>query len=279
MRTTNGIAISARTAGAPAQSFEGTDADLDKLMQQAAESIFKATQPYRYATMLSRQHRIDEARAVYQELADHGSDEDRPWAHSGLGNVARMLGNLRESLNHFLAAEAADPHFPNAWVGAGIADMAFGYDEQAFTSLRRAEELTRSRNHNLSQAGVVSVRALALAMLAPLQGDYLAAATQNAALFRMPNFTTNSSPGYLCGEADNLALAHDIEGARRVVADAGMAGDAGFVAAVATGGALCLPNFDIAAETGDWQAALADIVAADAAVTNAGALLADQRMR
>ncbi len=47
-RTRSGLTITARAGDAAASAFGGADADLDKLVQEAAEAVYRRTQPHRY---------------------------------------------------------------------------------------------------------------------------------------------------------------------------------------------------------------------------------------
>jgi tetratricopeptide (TPR) repeat protein len=83
VRTPTGIAVTARTGEAAGNRFEGAEADLDRLVGQAAEAIYAETQPYRYAVYLSSHGRQADALSAYQSLARHGPAEDQPWAYAG----------------------------------------------------------------------------------------------------------------------------------------------------------------------------------------------------
>ena len=107
-RTTNGIAVTARAGSDTSPTFTGTDADLDKLIQKAAESVYRATQPYRYAVYLANVGRIKEAQAAYESLIAKGSDQDRAWAYVGLENSYTDDGDFvkgRQALENALAAK------------------------------------------------------------------------------------------------------------------------------------------------------------------------------
>jgi tetratricopeptide (TPR) repeat protein len=90
LRTPTGVAVTARAGSAPGRRFDGAEADIDRLMQQAAEAIYAQTQPYRYAAYLASTGRPDQALAWYQRLALSGSPEDRHWAYAAW--AALLLG-------------------------------------------------------------------------------------------------------------------------------------------------------------------------------------------
>ena len=59
------------------------EADMDALTARLAESIYRLTQPYRYAIYLMRhEQRPADAAPIFQELALHGSPEERRWSYN-----------------------------------------------------------------------------------------------------------------------------------------------------------------------------------------------------
>src|SRR6185437_7766083 len=73
IRTSAGVAVTARAGEAEGRRFEGPEGDIDRLVGQAAEAIYAETQPYRYAVYLYAHGRQDEALAIYQRLARQGA--------------------------------------------------------------------------------------------------------------------------------------------------------------------------------------------------------------
>ena len=71
-RTANGLAIAARGGGDGGAMVTGSEANLDKLLQQTAEAIYKRTQPYRYAIYAESHGKIAEASAILQHLTVEG---------------------------------------------------------------------------------------------------------------------------------------------------------------------------------------------------------------
>ncbi len=114
VRNASGLSLTARAGSSGATTAGGTDAEIDSLVQKAAEAIFTATQPYRSANLLIRSNPA-QAAIDLRDLAQHGSAEDRPWAYVGLGNIARAAGDGRGSLEEFARrgrARAAGFPFP-----------------------------------------------------------------------------------------------------------------------------------------------------------------------
>jgi len=67
---------------APPQTFTGPATSFDDLAQKAAEAVYRANQPYRYAEYLDAHGRSQEAFAVVADLAAHGPPSERGWAYA-----------------------------------------------------------------------------------------------------------------------------------------------------------------------------------------------------
>ena len=84
IRTADGIALTARLGDTPPQTFTGPEAKIDDLAQQAAETIYRGSQPYRFGAYLDQHGRTAEAFAVISQLATHGPRGERGWAYAQL---------------------------------------------------------------------------------------------------------------------------------------------------------------------------------------------------
>ena len=94
VRTSSGIAVTARAGETPARRFEGAEGDIDGLIGKAAEAIYAQTQPYRYAVYLQSSGRTAAALAQYQWLARHGPAQDQPWAYAGWSSALQQRGDF-----------------------------------------------------------------------------------------------------------------------------------------------------------------------------------------
>ena len=94
VRTPAGIAVTARAGEAAGRRFVGAEADIDKLVGQAAEAIYAQTQPYRYALWQSSHGHEAEALARFQWLARHGPAQDQPWAYAGWSSALQQRGDF-----------------------------------------------------------------------------------------------------------------------------------------------------------------------------------------
>jgi tetratricopeptide (TPR) repeat protein len=148
VRTPTGIAVTARAGAAPGRRFEGAEADLDKLIGQAAEAVYAETQPYRYAVWLSAQGRRDEALATYARLAASGPAEERAWAYAGWASMlyleARRAGwragsppEMAESVRLADIAMRLEPRLFPAYPIRGNGLWILGRAEAAEAQVRR----------------------------------------------------------------------------------------------------------------------------------------------
>jgi tetratricopeptide (TPR) repeat protein len=145
VRTASGLAITARAGSAPGKSVQGADADLDKLLQQAAEGVYGQTQPYRYAAFLASQGRRDEALAAYNALAETGDREDQLWALTGAADLLGEVGRLREAKTDVDAALRLDNRFFPARSAAVTIYGRLNLVEDTFASTRETLRLLRDQ--------------------------------------------------------------------------------------------------------------------------------------
>ena len=144
-RTQNGISIATRASGQGGSVVNGTEADLNALLQQAAESVFAATQPYRYSVYLMRRGKFAEAEAVLQKLAAKGdSARERAWANLGLGMIANLHGDWYAGAELHRRAAALFPDFALAWVDIDTEEITLSHPEQALAAARTAVRLLES---------------------------------------------------------------------------------------------------------------------------------------
>ena len=81
--TATGLAVTARAGGNPGATFTGAEAELDKIIQQAAEHVYRSTQTYRYGIYLRTHGRIAEAVTLFKALAAKGPALERSWGYGG----------------------------------------------------------------------------------------------------------------------------------------------------------------------------------------------------
>jgi len=145
--TDAGLAISARSSGERGATFSGTQSELDGLVQKAAEHVYSQTQHYRYAVYLrgglGRQGRLDEARAIFQQLTASKSREEQGWAWQGLATLSGPDGNSsdRYAAAMLRKAVAVYPDYTLAHVSLAGAEANMGHAEAAMGESRIATSL------------------------------------------------------------------------------------------------------------------------------------------
>jgi tetratricopeptide (TPR) repeat protein len=253
VRTAQGLAVTARTGASAGRTFAGPEADLDKLIEQAAQSVYQRTQPYRWAVYLASNDRPDEALAQYAWLAEHGSKEDRAWAYVGWATLLQQRNDIRRSLAKSTRALELDPRIDPAWLVQGLSFSALGRLEDVLAAGRaHLSLLERGGAKGVTPENAKLQQIYLRGFLIPaLVGDSARAAQT---LSRLPDTfaVEGSGAGYssrndLVGQ---LIALHDLSGARRI----------------AVGGPP-VPGLDIqiALELEDWTSALTLINSAPAA--------------
>ena len=235
VHTPTGLAITVR-AGVDG-SARVTGSDLDKLVQWAAEAVYRQTQPYRYGVFLIVQGRRTEAQALFEQNAASGPVLERAWANGiGLPNIYGPAGN---SLKAYEAAETAvrlKPDFAFGWNTLAGRAPAHGKFERALEAARTELRLLDSQT-DLRPEIIPRLRFGAQGSIATLLGDYDAALQDRLA--SLQNITLSDPPGRILQEEINntnnisnivsfpveIGLnridAHDLPAARRISAQAG----------------------------------------------------------
>jgi len=180
----SGIIVTARAGTNGGAQFNGSESDLDSLLQQAAENLYEQTQPYRYAiyiinkpSTLTYEQRWTEARQIWAKLTANPNAEERAWAWAGLGNAARYLdGNNREAAWYFRKALAEVPDLTIAHYQTALNETTLGHDEAALEAARAFSDRMNSGSPGLTELVMLRYGPEMDALIAELQGDYIAAA-------------------------------------------------------------------------------------------------------
>ncbi len=93
-RDGNTLAVTSRIGGDSSETLHGSEDKLDDLITSAAESVYRRTQPYRYAVYLDNQRRPKEAQAIYRALIAGNNLDDRAWAYVGLSSERSGVGDM-----------------------------------------------------------------------------------------------------------------------------------------------------------------------------------------
>ncbi len=220
-RTAAGIDITARTGGQSGETVRGAEADFDTLMQNAAESIYRRTQPYRYSVYVvneGRPHSYDISNAVLRGLLDYGPPGEAKWAHLGLADNMENNQKFRETVAESRAALADDPAFGMAYNLLAESEYDLGHDEAALAALDKGLPLLEpGRDPQVTARAAAMLHARMDAQRSAALGDFRAAADKDFAASQLPDY------GLIAGLASilrvqALALMHD--GAANAAMDA-----------------------------------------------------------
>ncbi len=276
-KTADGIALTTRLGDTPPQTLTGTDARIDDLAQQAAEAIYRDSQPYRFGEYLEQHGRIAEAFTVISNLATGGPRGERGWAYARWSMMdTNDRGDIVAARAHGLQALAE---------GGGAAVMAeialvseeewSGHDQQALLYSIDLEAKSQVRAPEQTQAFFDENRQVATGWLESLNGDHGDAARiwlgvekqfedQDIVFLGELGEMRTLTPALA---ATDFALNHDPAAARAAIAANRQQDDNSLLTADAGDAFQALPRYWIPAEKGDWSAALADARAADAWLT------------
>ncbi|HXM00947.1 MAG TPA: hypothetical protein VN932_13540 [Rhizomicrobium sp.] len=190
-RTKDGIAVTARSGGDPGATVTGSEADIDTVMQQAAEKIYESTQPYRYAVYLGETQAAhgggEKSRAILEGLVESGSPSERVWGHAG-------LAALVDTANPYLAdaeqrkALALDPGMGLAWYNLANDESLFGHDAAAIDDLAKLTALLEAGKSEMSErAARINLPAVEAQVEAALD-DFGASLRDSEEALTLPDF-------------------------------------------------------------------------------------------
>jgi len=253
VRLTDGrLAVITRVGSKPSTRVEGTEAELDSLLQQGAEAIYAETQPYRHALWLSRQGADDFAEASRRlEALTRGDDlNERLWALIALANRAP---DAETSEQYLQAALRLDPDF----VMAKYALLVNAYNNRREARAHRlATQLlanTAAARRQLSPRVAQVVEDQSRIIKAVLEADYASAARlAEAAISITVNEATDASAPVQA--ALGYAFAHDPLAARRVLREHGLATPEALAARLEVVGWAFTPDLEFHRSTGDHRA-------------------------
>lgn len=251
-RTSSGLSIASRASGSGGTVVTGNEADLGKLLQQTAETVFSVTQPYRYAVYLMRQGKFPEAETVLQRLAVKGdTTRERAWADLGLGMIANSHGDWYAGAELHRRAAALFPNFALAYIDIDTEEFTLSHPEQALAAAHTAVRLLESgRDIDM----IERARPIALlserADVARHEADFGAALDTNRQAIDLPDHQSSDESAREAIAID-LARLHDRAAALDAWHMLPPAGDP------ATKANRALTRFELAYWLGDWGPLLA----------------------
>ena len=223
-QTDTGIAVTARTSGEEGATFAGRPADLDALIQQAAEHVYEVTQPYRYANYLDRNYdpqgleqRVAKATAIYRRLIAGDDALERAWAWNGLGTIQfRYYNNSRLSADYYRRALAEVPDFTIGYFALAARDAPLGREEEELASISEAGRLLhRDSIPDLNPHYVTYARLNADAIFDGLVGDCAGAVPLSRKGAELPDdFSVLARAAFIAGGMSAMAACHDLKAVR-----------------------------------------------------------------
>jgi len=140
VRSPAGLSVTARAGNEGVETVSGPDADIDTLVGRAAESIYRMTQPYRYAIYLMRHEgRYADALPIFRNLALNGSSDDRLWSYNMWALAAQVqAGDTELGLRMYRQALDADPEAIGVYSNLASVLFNLGLWEDAVQSLKES---------------------------------------------------------------------------------------------------------------------------------------------
>jgi tetratricopeptide (TPR) repeat protein len=252
IRTKDGVSVTARVSGSGASTVSGSETDMDGLVQNLAEHIFAATQPYRYGIYLMGKSRIAEALAVYQTLALRGPPQERPFGYIGWANA--LAGKRSQLFRDSLEQKALDLQPDNllALINLIGGEISLGQLEKTLQDLDRANAKLRSGDDGqIDPAQLPSLRGQVVATRENALGAYHDALSGFTRIAQTA--PSNLSPSF--GLAQTTIKSHDPGGAPPILANLMAAGSG--VVLPANVSSDFITRVMLKSEMGNWQGVLA----------------------
>jgi tetratricopeptide (TPR) repeat protein len=167
------LAITTRAGAESGGSHAGSEAELDALLTNAAEGIYRATQPYRFAVHAGRSGDDRDSNLILEELARGDDRNERMWALNGLSVNSRAAGDPVRAIAFARSALEIDSELVPAMANIASASLVAGHAEAALEWNRRSLAASRSVSADTYDLGVIGTGQLTWERLvAELTGDY-----------------------------------------------------------------------------------------------------------
>ncbi len=264
VRTSAGIAITARAGTSGSDTVSGNENALDPLMHNLAEKVYRLTQPYLYGAWLQAHGRVKDALPVFMALATDGPPQERAWGYLGWSNCLQEIGGERARFAMLQRGIEADDKLFIIRQNIALSEDEMSRPEAAIADGRKALALLDLPGNGGVRDSVVPVTSARVqSVIAADLADYRAAA--EAAL----NSTSLGIFTYSVAALTSRAYAglHDLKRAR-AAATMDLAGGGAINLAVKGLDDLAARMFT-ASQAGDWTS----IVSIDA---KASALISRQ---
>jgi tetratricopeptide (TPR) repeat protein len=248
-RTAGGLTVSVRAGQDGGASFSGPEADLDMLMQRAAETVYRRTQPYRYGIwLLTHGHEAD-ALPILTALANGPDGEDRLWAEGMVASSLYANGDLAGGVG--LLENAVHRH-PRALTWGNVANAmdALDREEPALDAYQRAGRALRAGDAEYVPNARRVTALVQEEIVAELRGDFQKSLALDEETVESPDFSGSSTRAWQIYDA---AMDHDAA-----------TSDAAAASAPAPRYLALLETGEADAALGRWREALATAAAVQA---------------
>jgi tetratricopeptide (TPR) repeat protein len=208
------LAVTSRIGGDSSETQHGTEDKLDDLITRAAESVYRRTQPYRYAVYLDNHNRVKEAQAIYRALIAGKSLDDRAWAYIGMSSERSGVGDMVGAAELLRHAIATRPGILLSYENLQSNEGNLQHDEAQLIWLKRAMEIQANGADPSMNPEDFAFNVLAnKATLAGTTGDFQAQLRFDRQLAALPlgNGSANNAANQRTGELQTCAALHDRE--------------------------------------------------------------------
>jgi tetratricopeptide (TPR) repeat protein len=253
------LVLTVRVGDTAGQRWTGTEADLDGLLQSAAEKVYANVAPFRFIDWLEERGRDADAIALLTKLATHGSVAQMSEASFRTAEESQLP--LDQRISYAGRSVQLDSRNAEALWGLSSIENAEGHDTAALADLFKAQRLPLPSS--LSAAGrTIRVHQMTYA-IDRLLGDYQGARNTAAG----DAATAQDDAAEWARRASVIELdvrLHDLVEPRQVLQQ-GYTPDPGFSTAskAQQEARFRYLEHDFDAETGDWSGALASMVQAE----------------
>jgi tetratricopeptide (TPR) repeat protein len=216
VQTGKGVALTARVGSNGSATVAGAEADMDNLLQNLAEDVYRITQPYRFAVYLNNHGRTTDALPVLKDLARNGAKDDRSWALNLLGLTARDRDGADASMALASQAVALRPTLVAARMRIALLASEKGWAERSLEDDRIVLSQMATGDPDVSPQFVPATRDSAQAQIDMFHGAFVDAAREQLVAIQ------SGVPGRyeLSAEMARAELgAHDLAAARAALAE------------------------------------------------------------
>ena len=209
------LTLTTRIHSNPGQSVSGAVGDLDRLLDETAQAVYRQAQPYRYSVWLNRQGRGGNV-AILQQLAASGDRTEQLWARVGL-SVNAYVTDPELALSLAREALAMDPSFHKARWNVSDALAILGRQEEDLHELRLIERAMRRRDQRVTKVAQDQVLHSSRGTIAEYKADFVTVVKEGQIRGTLPDYAGNAPLARYTVSWASTAL-HDRKSARQALA-------------------------------------------------------------